>query len=188
MKNPVSSLGFLQLRLRFLWSRPPPIASLLSMCLPPSSVWLVPSSPEPHYIQAFGQRCKDWGRSEPRWLEKFLRLSRELTSTSHPHRESEREGKLHLVVFPCCLSLCCPFVLRELSSPLYRLRLVTGGLLLAVCLLLVGAGAASRPAAVSGTVRLRRVSLLPLRRRAQRQYFALQHRCSHSLWQQWSPQ
>ncbi|XP_026190640.1 uncharacterized protein LOC34622686 [Cyclospora cayetanensis] len=75
MKNPVSSLGFLHLRLRFEWLRPPLAASLLSMCLPPSSVWLVPSSPEPHYVQTFGERCRRWGDTEPRWVTKFLKLS-----------------------------------------------------------------------------------------------------------------
>lgn len=75
MKNPASSLGFLRLRLRFDWLQPPLIAAIRSLCLPPSSVWLVPSSPEPHYVQTFGQRCKEWVSAQPRWIEKFFKLS-----------------------------------------------------------------------------------------------------------------
>ena len=77
MKNPLSSLGFLHMRLRFEWSHPPQVAALLSICLPPSSVWLIPSSPEPHYVQTFGERCKEWGSREPRWITKFFKLSSE---------------------------------------------------------------------------------------------------------------
>lgn len=75
MKNPISSLGFIHLRMRFCWQRAPLLAALSSVCLPPSSLWLIPSSPEPHYLQTFGSRCRQWRSQEPRWVPKFFQLA-----------------------------------------------------------------------------------------------------------------
>ncbi|PHJ24991.1 transmembrane protein [Cystoisospora suis] len=72
MRNPQSTLGFLHVSLSFEWIHRPIFSPLLSCLLPPAQSWVVPLRPEPHYIEAFAQRCKDVMEEPPRWTHLFF--------------------------------------------------------------------------------------------------------------------
>lgn len=74
MMNPQTTLGFLQVDIRFVCFKSPRWASILSIFHAPATRWVNAFSFEPQYLEAYGLRARHLITTFPRWVPKFLHL------------------------------------------------------------------------------------------------------------------